>query len=134
MANRLARKNTPQADQRIATAGMVAAGEFLQVREFYLNADIRSRLLANTPLLLACFQAREEAALVKTRLSAVRPRHAARVVASGYLNACLNHYGATGFAEADDGMRRLIEALGPEAQLSEWWEEVKRTLTSDCEV
>jgi len=73
------------------------------------------------PLLLACFAARDEAAMVGTGLTAVARHRAARVVASGYLNACLNKHGSGAFATADAGIRRLASLLGPDAGLDEWW-------------
>jgi hypothetical protein len=78
----------------------------------------------------ACFLAREDAAKVKTGLFAIRPHLAARVVASGYLNACLNTFGVHAFDRAQHGMEQLIALLGDDACLSEWWESVKRQVAS----
>lgn len=92
--------------------------------------DVRARHLAETglrgmpDLLRACYAGRIAASKVKTRLSAVPAPVAARVVASGYLNACLNTHGPDAYAVADAGVRRLAELLGTEAALARWWDAV----------
>jgi hypothetical protein len=78
----------------------------------------------------ACFLAREAASEVKTGLFAVRPELAARVVASGYLNACLNTYGVLAFDRAQEGMEELSALLGADARLGEWWASIRERIAA----
>jgi hypothetical protein len=126
MVQRLALKNSPLSDSQIAPERMMAAGAFLATRDLLTDPEFRRVYPGMTPLLLACFAARDQAAKVRTSLFAVGPRRAAPVVASGCLNACLNHHGPGAFAIADAGIRKLSSLLGPRAGLDEWWDDITR--------
>ena len=128
MARRFALKNRPLSNSTESTDRQEAAGEFLDLYDTLTDPDLRELLISK--LSRACLLAREAASQVKTGLFAIRPHLAARVVASGYLNACLNTFGVGAFDHAQGGMERLIALLGDDTRLSEWWESVKKQITS----
>jgi Patatin-like phospholipase len=119
-------------DWRVRAA---AAGRFVQSSENLATPACQHRM-GMSDLMRACWAARSASSEVKTRLWAVPAPVAARVVASGYLNACLNTYRKTHglpevFASADRGIRRLADLLGPDAALDDWWDGVLRDISTD---
>ena len=133
MRKRIARKNWPLSDSNNAAERMMKAGEHLE-SSLSLTAQW-VRQLRMSRLMQACYAARMASSELKTRLSAVSAPVAARVVASGYLNACLNAHGPGALDTADEGIRRLAELLGPDAALEWWWDGVRSDMerTADSE-
>ncbi len=127
---RLARKNWPLSQSIDSRERMMVAGAFITKLELMADPK-RQRGMRMTDLLIACYAARAEAATVKTGLFGLRPRIAARVVASGYLNACLNTHGPGAFDIADRGIHSLSERLGPRAGLAEWWQALTVRIRED---
>lgn len=111
---------------------MIRAGEFLGLSNALAEPWVRQRIVP--PLMQACYAAREASSELKTRLSAVSAPVAARVVASGYLNACLNthHKNPEAFEIADQGIRRLAKLLGPDAALDDWWDGLLKDISADA--
>lgn len=119
--NTLAIEGSPLNDSSSAPARMMAAGMFLGRRDNLSEPAYRPRL-GVTPLLEACIAACNEAAKVRTGLWGVKRSRAARVVASGYLNAFVSIRGREDYATADAGLRRLSDLLGEQTDLDEWWD------------
>ena len=130
LVHRLARKKHPILASHDVTERMKSAGSHRGFIEHSQVPQFR-RPLGYTDLLLACYAAREQAASVSTNLIGVGSERAARVVASGYLNALLNAYGPSAIDRADAGMRVLSDLLGPRAKLDSWWRTV-RTSSPDA--
>jgi hypothetical protein len=129
MIKRIAMKNQPLSRSTDSKVRMFAAGEFLGFSRSLTLPMMRRRRLSY--LMQACYAARMASSELKTRLSAVSAPVAARVVASGYLNACLNAHGPEAIETADQGMRRLAALLGPDAALDAWWDEVRANMSAD---
>ena len=120
---RLARKNGPwNGRSNSATQDMLAAGGYLQVLENLSDPALRAVVPGFSPLLKACVAARESAAGIGTGLHAVQPKKAAVVVASAFLNACLNEHGPGAIDIASNGIAQLARILGPKAELDAWWQ------------
>ena len=118
---RLARKNWPLSQSTSSVDRMEVAGAFITKLEHMANQESQ-RAMGMTDLLIACHAARAEAAKVRTGLFGLKPDIAARVVASAYINACLNDHGPSAFEIADRGIHTLSERLGSRARLAEWWQ------------
>jgi predicted acylesterase/phospholipase RssA len=129
MIKRIAMRNRPLSRSTSSIERMFAAGEFLQFSKDLAKPALQGTL-GMSRLLRACYAARTATSKLATRLSAVRAPVAAQVVASGYLNACLNAYGPHALDHADQGMRWLAELLGPEAALDDWWNETLRSMSA----
>ena len=121
MIRRLVLRNHPVRDSASAVQAMVESGVRKVFAERLLDPTSRAALLGPTRLLHTCYEAREAAATMRTSLFASRPKQAALVVASGFLNACLNEHGPNGFEIADRGMRDLDRLLGEHCGLGDWW-------------
>ncbi len=128
-ASRLAHKNWPLSRSTSSIDRMITAGKFLAKLEHVAVPDFQ-RAIGMTDLLIACHAARVESAKVKTGLFGIKPEKAARVIASAYLNACLNTYGPDAFEIADRGMHTLSERLGSRARLGEWWQTLTTQIAS----
>jgi predicted acylesterase/phospholipase RssA len=98
-------------------------GQFLQLSKNVAEPAFQQPA-GMSDLMRACYTARTAASKVTTRLRAVSAPAAAQVVASGYLNTCLNTHGPDAFETADQGIRRLAKLLGPDAALDDWWDGV----------
>lgn len=105
-------------------SNMHEAGRRTGIRQSFGEYETVRKLLG-TPLLLACWAAREQAAQVKTFLFPIKPKIAARIVASGFLNACLTVHGNGAIEIADQGIRELSKLLGDHAELVSWWESIQ---------
>jgi len=121
LISRFARKNWPLSRSTSSIDRMTVAGAFIAKLEMMADPK-HQRDMKMTDLLIACYAARAEAAKVKTGLFGLDPQIAARVVASAYLNACLNAHGLYAFDIADRGIHTLSERLGSQARLDEWWQ------------
>lgn len=130
MVRRLASKNMPLSTSGLADERAYAAGLFLATCDHFADPALRRKKEGMSRLLLACFEARDEAAKLRTGLTAVAPAQAARIVASGYLNACLNAHGPDAFEVADRGMQALAELLGGRTKLADWWDAVRRDVVA----
>jgi hypothetical protein len=126
MIKRVVIKNRPLSRSDSSVDRMVRAGEFLSISQSLVSPDVRRKSLPR--LMQGCYAARMASSELKTRLSAVSTPVAARVVASGYLNACLNVHGPEAIDTADKGIRRLATCLGPDAALQDWWDGVRAAM------
>jgi predicted acylesterase/phospholipase RssA len=120
MVKRVARKNWPLSDSPESAVRMMTAGASIE-KMAQLATPAFQRPLGMSDLMMACHIARAAAAEVRTGLFGIRGPVAARVVASAYLNVCLNIHGPMAFAMADQGIRHLGQVLGPAGRLDEWW-------------